>query len=350
MRGAAPYRAVLTHGWVVDGQGKAMHKSLGNSIAPEEIIKKYGADLLRLWVASSDYRVDVRVSDNIFSQLSQAYLKIRNTARYILGNICDFDPDNAVEYAQMPELDKWALSKLNLLVKRARAAYDSFEFHIIYHSVRNFCVTEMSNFYLDIIKDRLYCAATDSLERRSAQTAMYIILDTIERLLAPILCFTTEEIWQFMPHRTGEELRSVMLAPMPEYVPEREFSSQLSERWDKLMKLRLDVNKALENARAEKTVGKSLDAEVTLYVSAQAQKDFEQASCMDLAECFIVSRVHVVYRQEEGFMGENFPGVSILVEPSGAAKCDRCWIHHHRVDEQGLCPRCAAVVGTIQTP
>jgi len=344
LRGRAPYRAVLTNGWVVDSEGKAMHKSLGNSIAPEEVIKQYGADLLRLWVASSDYKVDVRVSDNIFKQLSQAYLKIRNTARYILGNIWDFDPDNPVPYDSMPELDKWALSKLNALIRRCVAAYEAFEFHVIYHAVRNFCVTEMSNFYLDIIKDRLYCEGADSPGRRSAQTAMFIILDALERLLAPILAFTTDEIWQFMPHRSGEELDSVMFASMPEPVPEYDFSAEKNERWDRLMDLRLDVNKALENARAEKAVGKPLDAEVTLFVSHGAERDFEKAACMDLAECFIVSAVHIVYGGGSGFEGEYFPGVTVKIEPSSAQKCDRCWVHSHEVNADGLCPRCAGVV------
>jgi len=344
VRGKAPYKAVLTHGWVVDGEGKAMHKSLGNSIAPEEMIEKYGADLVRLWVASSDYRVDVRVSDPIFKQLSQAYLKIRNTARYILGNLNGFDPDKAVAYDDMLELDKWALSRLNKLVAKVRDSYDSYEFHGIYHAVRNFCVTDMSNFYLDIIKDRLYCEAEDSLARRSAQTAMFIVLDTMVRLLAPVLVFTTDEIWEHMPHRSCEDKDSVMFSSMPEVDASLDFDAAKEERWDALMAVRLDVNKAIENARAEKLVGKSLDAEVTIYVSEAAKEGFDKACCMDLAECFIVSDVNVVYGQGEGYVSENFEGLTVSVKASEKPMCGRCWTHHEAVGENGLCPRCAGVV------
>ena len=348
LRGRAPYKSVLTHGWVVDGEGKAMHKSLGNSIAPEEIIKKYGADLLRLWVASSDYRVDVRVSDPIFKQLSQAYLKIRNTARYILGNICDFDPDAALPYEKLTELDKWALSRLEKLKARVKTAYETYEFHAVYHAVHNFCVTDMSNFYLDIIKDRLYCELPDSDARRSAQTAMFHVLDALVRLMAPILVFTTDEIWQLMPHRSGEEPDSVMFSSMPAPCAQWELSAELEERWNRLIALRLDVNKALETARADKQIGKPLDAEITLTAGEGVRGELESAACMDLAECFIVSKVEIRYTPEQPAGGENFPGVDVLVRASGEPKCERCWTHSDRVDDRGLCPRCAAVVDALE--
>ena len=201
----APFQECVTHGWTVDGEGKAMHKSLGNGVDPAEIFKKYGADLLRLWAGSADYHVDVRCSDNIFKQLSQNYLKFRNTARYCLGNLDGFDPDHLVSPEEMLELDRWAVTKLNELIRKCFAAYDNYEFHVVSHAINDFCVVELSSFYLDIIKDRLYCEGVDSLERRSAQTALWMILDTITKLFAPILAFTCDEIWQAMPHREGDD-------------------------------------------------------------------------------------------------------------------------------------------------
>ena len=199
VNGVAPYHQIATHGWTVDGEGKAMHKSLGNAVSPDEVIKEYGADMLRLWVASADYTQDMRISKEIMKQLSQAYLKIRNTARYMLGNLCDFDPDaNLVPVEQLMDLDRYALHCLNELVKNVRAAYDRYEFHGVYRAIYNFCVVDMSNFYLDIIKDRLYCGSEE--ERRSAQTALYYILDGMTRLIAPILAFTSDEIWHAMKH------------------------------------------------------------------------------------------------------------------------------------------------------
>jgi isoleucyl-tRNA synthetase len=347
-KNAAPYKIVLTHGWTVDGEGKAMHKSLGNTVAPEEIIKKYGADLLRLWAASSDYRVDVRVSDNIFKQLSDIYLKIRNTARYMLGNLEGFDPDAQVPFADMPELDRWALSRLRQLIERVTASYEAYEFHTISHAIHNFCVTDMSQFYLDIIKDRLYCEGTDSLLRRSAQTAMYLILDALVRMLAPILAFTAEEIWQCMTHETGAKAESVLFNDMPAPRAEWTLDKEAALKWERLQALRLDVNKALELARAEKVIGKALDAEVTLFVSSAAEEAFAALGGLNLTELFIVSGVNVVSGKGEGFEGENFPGVSVSVVPSPHEKCVRCWNHSSQIgkDEEhpALCARCASVI------
>ena len=226
-RGRAPYNIVLTHGWTVDGEGKAMHKSLGNGIYPDEIVPKYGADLVRLWAASTDYHMDVRCSDAIFKQLSDKYLKIRNTARYILGNIADFDPDtDAVAYADMLPLDRWAMVRLNELVKKCIDAYEAYDFYIATQAIHKFCVVDMSNFYLDIIKDRLYCDGTSSLSRRSAQTAIFKILSAITRLLAPVLSFTTYEIWGAMPHSKDENAEHVMFNDMPAYDPEMHFTEE----------------------------------------------------------------------------------------------------------------------------
>ena len=347
VKGASPYRAVLTHGWTVDGEGKAMHKSLGNSILPDELIPKYGAELLRLWAGSADYKLDMRCSDNIFKQLSDKYLKIRNTARYILGNLDGFDPDQALPFEELEALDQWALSRLNQLVARCREAYDRYEFYAVSYAVHNFCVTDMSNFYLDIIKDRLYCEARDGKLRRSAQTAIYHILDALVRLLAPILIFTAEEIWGMMPHAAGDDGESVMYNDMPAVRSDWSLAPEQAEAWEKLMKLRGDVNKALEVARSEKTVGKSLDAEVTLYLNgAMAAAELE---AFDLQTMFIVSKVTVCEAGGPADAAGALSGVTVAVEPSQAPKCARCWAHHEAVGSNEahpeLCPRCAGVVG-----
>ncbi len=347
-KGAAPYREVLTHGWTVDGEGKAMHKSLGNGVAPDEIIPKYGAELIRLWVASADYRMDMRCSDNIFKQLSDKYLKIRNTARYILGNLAGFDPRDQVPFAQMLPLDQWAMVQLNTLIEKCIAAYDRYEFHQVSYAIHNFCVVQMSNLYLDVIKDRLYCDGADSLSCRSGRTAIYRILDAMVRLLAPILAFTSDEIWQAMPHLEGDDPRHVMLNDMPKPWTEAKFSPETEARWAKALALREDVNKALELARAEKIVGKPLDAEICLYVSPEAQAAVDEIRDMDLAALCIVSGLELVSAPGEGYAGENFPGVTVAVRASQAPKCVRCWTHSASVGQDAehpeLCARCAAVV------
>ncbi len=346
-KGVAPYKQIITHGWTVDGEGKAMHKSLGNAVAPEEVIKDYGADMLRLWVSSADYTQDMRISKEILKQLSQAYLKIRNTARYMLGNLNGFDPDaGQLAYEALEPLDKWALSRLNDLVKTVRAAYDRYEFHGVYRAVYNFCVVDMSNFYLDIIKDRLYCGGQET--RRAAQTTLYRILDAMTRMLAPMLAFTSEEIWAAMPHSTADDASCVLLNDIPDYDGSLSLSDEDAERWDAVIALRADVNKALEQARAQKTVGKPLDAEVTLYLSQEGRKRFDAMGSQDLPAIFIVSKVTVADGDGEGMPGESFAGVTIAVRSSEAPKCSRCWTHSQQVDsETELCPRCAGVLKTI---
>lgn len=347
-KGSAPYKAVLTHGWTVDGEGKAMHKSLGNSVLPDDLIPKYGADLMRLWAASADYRVDMRCSDGIFKQLSDTYLKIRNTARFMLGNLDSFEPDSRVSFAEMEDLDKWALTRTNKLVEKCIAAYENYEFYNVVHAVHKFCVMDMSNFYLDIVKDRLYCEKRDSLLRRSAQSALYNILDAMVRLIAPILAFTSNEIWLSMTHDSSANAQHVMLNDMPRVNPEYAFDADTEERFNSLIALRDDVNKALELARAEKTIGKPLEAVVTLFVSEGAKAQFEKIASMPLSMIFIVSETKVVFGGGAGYEGDEFKGITIQIEPCNAPKCIRCWMHNEHIGENAehpeLCPRCAAAV------
>ena len=349
----APFKECVTHGWTVDGEGKAMHKSLGNGVDPADIFKKYGADLLRLWAASADYHVDVRCSDNIFKQLSQNYLKFRNTARYCLGNLDGFDPNNLVKPEDMLELDRWAITKLNALIEKCEAAYKDYEFLTITHAINDFCVVDLSNFYLDIIKDRLYCDEKDGVSRRSAQTALYLILDTMTKIFAPILCFTCDEIWLAMQHRTGDDERNVVFNEMNKPFTEYGLSDAAMLRWSVLSQLRTGVNAALESARADKKIGKSLEACVTLVTDkpivesnlAETQNRFGS----QWADLILVSTVEVSDSAELYAQGAETPieGVHVLVREAEGVKCPRCWKHTHSTHADGLCPRCAAVVETL---
>ncbi|MBQ6902174.1 MAG: class I tRNA ligase family protein, partial [Oscillospiraceae bacterium] len=342
LRGEAPYRQVLTHGWTVDGEGKAMHKSLGNGVAPEEIIEKYGADVLRLWAASADYRQDMRCSDAIFKQLSDTYLKIRNTSRYILGNLAGFDPNNCVPSNELCEMDRWALSRLNTLIKRCREAYDKYEFYTVVHAVHNFCVVDMSNFYLDVIKDRLYCDGVDSASRRGAQTVIYRILDSLVRILCPILAFTSDEIWKAMPHHDGVRLENAMLNDIPE-VDETALDSALEQKWERVQALRDTVNRSLEEARAAKEIGKSLEAKVTISANGEGY-DFITAQD-ELAKLFIVSAVEV---SADASIGTALEDISVKISKASGTKCPRCWTFSEEAgtdaEHPELCPRCTAVV------
>ena len=346
VNGVAPYKQIATHGWTVDGEGKAMHKSLGNAVSPDEVIKDYGADMLRLWVASADYTQDMRISKDIMKQLSQAYLKIRNTARYMLGNLCDFEPDRDLVPAEhLMELDRYALHTFNELAKTARAAYDRYEFHAVYRAVYNFCVVDMSNFYLDIIKDRLYCGA--EAERRSAQTALYHILDGMTRLIAPILAFTSDEIWHAMRHAQGVNAESVLFNDMPGDNAAFALDAAARERWAKLVSLRDAVNKALENARNADVFKKAQDTDVTLSVS---ESDAAFLAGVDLASLCIVSKVTVTTGAVEGEKSEDcLIPCTIAVALDESPKCPRCWNHSEHIGADGhhnqLCDRCAAVVG-----
>ena len=351
----APYKECLTHGWTVDGEGKAMHKSLGNGMDPTEIINEFGADMLRLWAGSADYHVDVRCSRDIFKQLSQNYLKFRNTARYCLGNLNGFDAENLVAPEDMLELDRWAITKLNGLIEKVAAAYDDYEFHVISHAINDFCVVELSSFYLDIIKDRLYCDGKDSLERRSAQTALYLILDSMTKMFAPILAFTCDEIWQAMPHRSGDDPRNVVLNEMNHPFTAYALDAAAMEKWDHMIAMRNDVNVVLEGARAGKRIGKPLEAAVTLRPQDDAAKALlDEVAGMNLAELLIVSKCLVEESGEPDAgtvtgQGANYPGLSITVQEAPGTKCPRCWTHSVQADpETGLCPRCAAVLAAEQ--
>ena len=332
--GASPYKAVLTHGWVVDGNGRVMHKSLGNGIDPQEVIDQYGADVLRLWVASSDYHADIRISKDILKQLSEAYRKIRNTARYILGNLSDFNPDtDMVDLDEILPIDKWALAKLNTLEDKVKEAYEKYEFHLVYHSIHNFCVVDMSNFYLDVLKDRLYTEKADSKKRRAAQTAIYLILNAMTRMIAPILAYTSDEIWKYMPHSANDKADNVMYNDMPEKIDicvDDEFMSF----WDEIHALRDDVKKSLETYIKDKTLKSSLEAKVIL--SACGEKlDFLKKAEPELCAALIVSAVEIV---------ENSGELEIKIEKATGNKCERCWTISETVGQNSehptLCSRC----------
>ena len=349
----APFRDCLTHGWTVDGEGKAMHKSLGNGVDPAELIRDFGADIVRLWAASADYRADVRCSKEIFKQLSQSYLKFRNTARYCLGNLDGFDAEHLVAPEDMLELDRWAVTKLNGLIETGFRAYENYEFHVLTHAINDFCVVELSSFYLDILKDRLYCEERNGLKRRSAQTALYLILDAMARMYAPILAFTCDEIWQAMPHRTGDDPRNIVLNEMVRPYTAYALDEAAMKKWDTLIALRNDVNGVLETARADKRIGKALEAHVALYAGYEASRTaLEAVKELNLAELFIVSDVLLENGapKEENICGSgaNFPGMRIEVLPAAGEKCPRCWMHSTQANAEGLCPRCAAVLAAME--
>ena len=330
-----------------------MHKSLGNGVDPREITDQYGADILRLWVASSDYHADIRISKEILKQLSDTYKKIRNTARFILGNLGDstgFSVENdIVDVKDMHEIDKWALVKLNALIDKCKAAYDAFDFHIVVHSIHNFCVTDMSNFYLDIVKDRLYCTGEKSLDRRAAQTVMYYILSAVSRLIAPVLSFTAEEIWKYMPHAASDDTRSIMMNDMPEKI-DVNVDEAFTEKWNMIYQLRSDVTKALEAKRAEKFIGASLEAKVVIHVNNDDAMMAKINEYVDvLKKVFIVSDVAVSADAKGDFGSDYFADkLSYSVEKAAGQKCDRCWMYSESVgthaDHPTLCSRCVEEV------
>lgn len=344
-RGRAPYKSVLTHGFVLDGQGRKMSKSMGNVVAPEDVIKKLGADILRLWVAAQDYRNDTRISQDILNRVTEAYRRIRNTCRYILGNIHDFDPVIAtVPYDQLPELDRWALHQLELLKERVLQAYQELEFHVIYQDINAFCAVEMSAFYLDILKDRLYTSKATSHDRWSAQTVMYQILDNLLRLLAPVLSFTADEAWHYLP---GQREASVHLAAFPALTPQVK-DAGLVERWERIMQIRSEVLKVLEQARVAKTIGLSLDASVTLAASGEL-RSFLEGYRDELATILIVSQVTLVDDLKgAGHAAESVEGLHIAVAPAAGEKCERCWHYSqalgHDPAHPAICPKCAGAV------
>lgn len=345
----APFKTVLTHGWVVDGEGRAMHKSLGNGVDPLDMIKKYGADLVRLWVASADYQVDVRASDTIFKQLSEAYRKIRNTARILLANLNDFDPNtDMVDISLLPEIDQWLLCRINRVIAKCRDAYLSYTFHSIYHELTNFCTTDLSKLYIDITKDRVYTEQKDGVARRSAQTAMYLVLSSMVRLMAPLLAFTAEEIWQAMPHTATDKTDSVFLNDMPTYCDAWDFDG-MEQKWSALFDLRDDVMKALEIARADKKIGKSLDTKVLIYPKFDDQAATLRAFDDQLKTVFIVSGVELCEGDiPADALTDTTSGIAVAVRTPDGCKCDRCWGYHTHgkaTDDGFLCARCLSILG-----
>ncbi len=350
-RGRAPYEAVLTHGFVVDENGRKMSKSLGNIVAPKEVIDKYGAEILRMWVSATDYRDDIRISENILKQLVDAYRRIRNTWRFILGNLGDFDPQkHSVSKDAMPEIDRYAMHRLQKLIRRSRTAYEEYEFHAVYHALHNFCAVDLSAFYLDILKDRLYVNAPESEDRRSAQTVLHHLIEAMVRLMAPVMAFTAEEAWEYLP-QVPEREPSVHAAQFPQ-VDESFLDDDLASRWDLLRRVRADVTKALEQARSEKLVGHPLDAAVTLY----AQKDLYEKLLPyadELKTVFIVSQADL--KQEpapEGALAAGtVEGLYIGVGRALGEKCVRCWVYDTSVgsnaNHPGVCSRCCTALGQL---
>ena len=344
----APYKEIITHGWTVDGEGRKMSKSLGNGIAPQEVIGKYGADILRLWVASADYHADIRISPEILKQISDNYRKIRNTARYCLGNLYDFNPDtDMVATDELEELDKYALMKLDEVLKTAREGYDNYEYHTTAHALHNFCVVDMSNFYFDVLKDRLYTSAPDSKSRRAAQTVLYKVLDALTLVLTPILAFTCDEIWREMKHESGKDCRS----PLFNEIPTADFietDDAFIAKWDRIHEIRTDVQKALELARNEKIIGKPLEAKITLFAEGEL-REFLEAAKEALPEIFITSAVEIA--DGEGEVKGDVEGLSVTVSKAEGEKCERCWKYTRSVGMNAahptLCKECADTMALL---
>ena len=389
--GKAPYKSVLTHGFVVDSKGKKMSKSVGNVVAPEKIIKQHGADILRLWVTSADYRDDVRISDNIVRQLSDAYRRIRNTCRFMLGNLFDFNPATDMKpltgmkpftdvkpleeikdmkpleeikdvkpleeikpLAEMTGIDQFILHKLSMMLEKSLKAYDTYEFHTIYHVVHNFCTVDLSAFYLDIIKDRLYTSPAKDNARRDAQTVMYLLLDSIVRLMAPILPFTAEEVWRHMPDFDGKA-ESVHLTQLP-CADAAWKNDALAAKWEKILDVRSEVAKALEEARTAKLIGHPLDASIAIYTADTDVKEilssFGAEFGADLRDVFIVSDASLLSEPvENAYTSKELAGLQVVVEKAGGKKCERCWKYDtttgEREDYPGACARCSSVLDTI---
>lgn len=348
-RDTAPYKTVLTHGFVVDGQGYKMSKSMGNVIAPEEIIRQYGAEILRLWVSAEDYRDDIRISPDILKRLSEAYRRIRNTCRFLLGNLYDFDPSrDAVPIEQMDELDRFALQQLQAFIRKVRQAYDRFEFHRVYHAFHNYCVVDLSAFYLDILKDRLYISTRDSRDRRSAQTALYSILTSLLKLMAPILSFTADEAWDHLPYPPSDSVHKMQF---PEVDPALG-DEVLNARWQKILLLRAEAQRVLEVARQGKVIGHPLDARVRIGLPEDWEADFAGQEEL-LRTVLIVSQVALGRAADmpDATEGVDIPGLRVAVEPASGGKCERCWVKTDTVglvgDHPAICERCYEVVKDI---
>jgi isoleucyl-tRNA synthetase len=342
--GEAPYKGVLSHGFALDGEGRKMSKSIGNVVVPAKVMNQLGADILRLWVASVDYQADVRVSDPILKQVAEVYRKIRNTFRFLLGNLADFTPSDKVPYENLREVDQFMMVKLNKLIRNVRNAYDNYEFAGIYHAINNFCTLDLSSFYLDFAKDVLYIEATDNHERRAIQTVLYESLLALTKLVSPILSHTADEVWKYIPSVTEE---SVQLTDLPEY-QELTNAKALEDKWTEFMHLRDDVLKALEEARNQKVIGKSLTAKVTLYVNEKSRVLLDSID-ENMKQLFIISGFEVAGNYEEA--PENalkLETAAIVITKAEGETCERCWIVTPDVGQDSehptLCPRCAEVV------
>ena len=346
MNGSAPYRQVLTHGFYVDAEGRKMSKSLGNTVAPKKIYQEYGADILRLWVAATDYRGEMTVSDEIFKRVADSYRRIRNTARFMLANLNGFDPaTDSVAVEEMLALDKWIMRKCQELRGQVMEHYSGYNFLNVYQKVHNFCVIELGGFYLDIVKDRQYTCKPDSLARRSTQTAMHYLVQQLAKVIAPILSFTADEIWQNIP---GQRAESVFLSEFTEGDLDIPESQQLPDSfWQQLMDVKSAVNKELENQRAQKIVGSGLGAEVTLYCSDELAAKLGQLG-EELRFALIVSAVQIapIDAAGEAVVDTELSGLKLSIKPSQYEKCERCWHHSESVGSnskhQTLCARCVS--------
>jgi isoleucyl-tRNA synthetase len=352
VRHLAPYRSVVTHGWTLDEQGRPMSKHLGNVITPVEICDKWGADLLRLWVTSVEYQADVKMSERVMTQLSEAYRKIRNTFRFALGNLSDFDPSrNMLAGEQMEELDRWMLERTADLIKKCREWYADYEFHRVYHAIHDFCVVDLSAFYFDVLKDRLYTQAPNNLARRSAQTAIYKISSALIRIAAPILVFTAEEIWKYLPKTAGEP-SSVHIALFPEEAALRTgISASQTAAWDMLGKVRAEVLKALEAARNEKKISSGLEAKVLLNGNPELKGKLKN-HLAQLPGLFIVSQVGFFSAGAPDYKSEAVPSLEVSIQKAEGAKCERCWNYSAHVGENSryptICERCSAALAEIE--
>jgi len=349
---AAPYRGVVTHGWTLDEQGRPMSKSLGNAIEPKEICDKWGADMLRLWVTSVEYQADVKMSERVMTQLSEAYRKIRNTFRFALGNLNDFDPaKNALPADQMEEMDRWMVDRTAQLVKKCREWYAAYEFHRVYHAIHDYCVVDLSAFYYDVLKDRLYTKAPDNPARRSAQTAIYKITSALARIMAPILVFTAEEIWKYLP-KHANDAASVHVALFPDDSELRSgIAAAQAANWDLLAKVRGEVLKALETARNEKKINSGLEAKVLLNGNPELKAKLK-AHLAQLPGLFIVSQVDFLSAGAPDYKSEVVPSLVVCVHKAEGVKCERCWNYSTHVGENSryptVCESCSAALAEIE--
>ncbi|MFC1668692.1 class I tRNA ligase family protein [Chlamydiota bacterium] len=347
-----PFKTVLTHGFVVDGEGKKMSKSTGNVISPEQVMKKYGADILRLWVCSTDYSSDARMSESILQQIADSYRRVRNTFRFLLGNLYDFDPSkNAVAIPNLEEIDKWALSKTYSLLKQITTHFDSFQFYKAYQQIYDFCNLSMSSFYLDILKDTLYTLQANAQERRSAQTVFSTIITVLNKVLAPILSFTCEEIFAHLSQQT--DCNSIHLTLWP-LLDEQYIDKTLEEKWDKLAIVRSDINRVIESLRKDKIIGNSLECEVILYITDETLFSFLQLFRGKLESLFMVSKVILKEGKQKKetahriFEAQAVKELFICAYKTNHQKCQRCWRYTDDIGKNTAHPTiCLRCIGAL---